>query len=214
MRHSLIPEIRRTSKQIDDIDSLLSLLQLIHALRQNNLEVIVGYVNTEALLLLAADPTGLTVGSYENLRMFNLRAFEEDDQGLMRGPSARIYVSTLLQWIEHQYIGAITREIPPEEFFDHTRYRIQMFEPSYNWHFTKAEPYRHYFAVFAPQLRYFANLTMSQRFVNLREVCENAYSRFMELEQRGIIFDRDSDGHHLPRWLTVLNQFGKDHGLS
>jgi hypothetical protein len=210
----LIPQMHRTSKQIDDIDSMWSLLHFIHALRQNNLDVVVGYVNTEALLLLAADPTGVTLGSYENLRMFNLRAFEDEDQGPVHGPNARIYVSTLLQWIDYQYIGAITREIPAGDFFDDTQYRIQMFEPSYNWHFTKPEPYKHYFAVFSSQLRRFSSLPLPQRIARIGKACREANARFGELEQMGVVFDKDSDGHHLPRWITALNQFGKDVGLA
>jgi len=209
----LIPQIHRIAKQVDDIDSMLSLLKFIYALRQNNLEVIAGYVNTEAFPLLAADPTGITLGSYENLRMFNLRAFEDEEKGPTRGPNARIYVSRLLQWVDHQYIGAIIREIPPHEFFDDTRYRIQMFQPSYNWHFNKPEPYKHYFAVFAGQLLRSADLPLSHRLRDVISACSKAYERFGELEQRGIIFDRDSDGHHLPRWITALNQFGKEYGL-
>ena len=195
-------------KQIDDIDFLLGQLFFVYALKQAGMKVVVGYLNTEALLLLAAEPDILTMGSYENLRMFNLAAFESETETQRRGPNARVYVSRLLQWIEHQYIGAIKRVVRNSaEFFDESQYRVTMFEPTYNWHFTKPEPYRHYFVVFARQFSRLAGVDRAGRARMLAEEFQRALREFQNLEERGIVFDRDSSGAHLPAWLTSLNLF-------
>lgn len=206
----LIPQLVRRRKQVDDIDYLLGLLEFIRRLRVNEMEVIVGYLNTESLLLLVADPTAVTIGSYENLRMFDLRAFEERENQQMRGPVARIYVSRLLQWVGHQYIGAIGRVIGDSSaFFDESRYRVTMFEPTYNWHFQKPEPYKHHFLVFSSQLRAISALPVPRRIAYVRELCSSAVEEFSHLEGAGVVLDFDSSGGHLPSWLTALNLYDR-----
>jgi hypothetical protein len=202
-----IPQLVRQRKQVTDIEYLLGLLEFVHRLRINEMEVVVGYMNTEALLLLVADPTAVTMGSYENLRMFNLRAFEEPDGRQMRGPTARIYVSRLLQWVSHQYIGAINRVVQdPAVFFDESQYRVTMFNPAYNWHFQRPEPYKHHFLVFSEQLRTVANVLLENRISHVRESCRSALEEFRDLEQI-VVLDYDSGGEHLPAWITTLNLY-------
>ncbi len=209
-----IPHSNRNRKQIDDVEYLLALLNFVYKLRENEMAVITGYLNTEALPLLAADPTGVSIGSYENLRMFNLRAFEDDERSQMRGPKARFYISRLMQWIEYDYIGAIQRIIrDSDDFFDQNEYTFQMFSPTYNWHFQKSEPYKHFFKVFSSQIRQYASMDLNERCQRIIEDCRMAYNDFRNLEQRGILFDTNSDGSHLPSWVTALNSFGREHGL-
>lgn len=204
----LIPQLVRRKKQVDDIDYLLGLLEFIRHLRINKMEVVVGYLNTEAILLLVADPTAVTIGSYENLRMFDLRAFEGQEDQQIRGPTARIYVTRLLQWVSHQYIGAISRVVTdPSHFFDESRYRVTMFEPTYNWHFQKSEPYKHYFLVFSDQLRNVSSLPVPDRITYLEGLFISALEEFRQLEEAGVILDTDSSGNHLPAWHTALNLY-------
>lgn len=210
----LIPQSNRNRKQVDDVEYLVSLMNFVYALRENELRVIAGYLNTEVLPLLAADPNGVTLGSYENLRIFNLRAFENEDQGQMRGPKARFYISRLLQWVEHDYLGAIQRAVGRDEaFFDENAYTMLMFSPTYNWHFQKSEPYRHYFKIMSRQIRFYSDMGIDERCRRLTRDCREAYGEFQKLEDRGLLFDTNSDGSHLPRWVTALNDFGREHGL-
>lgn len=201
-------------KQLQDIDLLLATLRMTTALRDSGLQVILGYLNTEALPLLVADPTGIATGSYENLRKFSVRAFEPADGAPQRGPNARIYLPRLCQWIAHQYVGAITREISDvEAYFGESPYRIEMFSPSYNWHFTKPQPYKHYFHVFSGQIRSLSSLRGSDRFDAVIDTIERARAEFQRLGDAGIVFDADSDDQHLAAWLTALNQFRRERGL-
>jgi hypothetical protein len=204
----LIPFITNRPKQITDIDLLLGLMSFIRAIKAAQMMAVLGYVNTEAALLLVADPDIVTIGSYENLRMFGTSPYEHDKDGKRRGPNARVYVSRLLQWIEHQYIGAIARVVDdPEAYFEATPYRVTMFQPQYRWHFTKPEPYKHYFLASSRQLRRLAAPALPPRADAVRHELECAAAEFQSLRDRGIVFDDQSGGGHIAPWLTALNLY-------
>lgn len=209
----LIVEVNPRPKQIADTDLLFATLMFIDALVQNGLEVILGYLNTEAVLLSIAHPTIVTIGIYENTRMFNIRNFEEREKTKQQGPTARLYVSKLLQWVSHPYIGAIRRALKDEpNIFDSNKYQAQMFQPSYRWHFTKPELYKHGLLVLEQQLRNIGTLEGQERFEAVREIIRNAMSYYDRIEAGGVVLDRDSSGQHLPAWLTAANQFGIEKG--
>jgi hypothetical protein len=86
----LIAEQNGSSKQIKDADFLYRLLCFTSALRQNDMGVVLGYLNTEAILLSLADPSAVTMGVYENTRAFRIKTFEDNDM-TKRGPSPRLY---------------------------------------------------------------------------------------------------------------------------
>ena len=103
----LIFENNYTSKQIKDFEYLKNVLFFIDILKKNELEVHIGYCNTEGLLLSAAMPDSITIGSYENLRMFKISRFEATEGKQMRAPNARLYSSKLLQWMDYNYIESM-----------------------------------------------------------------------------------------------------------
>jgi hypothetical protein len=202
----LLYDFQRPHKQIEDIDFLISVYFFVRALKKAGMIVAMGYLNTEAIPLLCAEPDIMTMGSYENLRMFNLDSFREEEPGARRGPNPRIYVSRLLQWIEHNYIGAIMRLVgDTEEYFDDNLHRVPMFEPTYSWHFQKPEPYKHYFVAFSNQFRRISEYNGIERLRVLQQECNRAMVEFDRLGSR-IIFDPNSSGQHLPMWLTFLNE--------
>lgn len=209
----LIVERSLTPKQVKDIDYLYSLLRFVDILRLNNLDVVIGYVNIEAILLSLADPSIVTIGSYENTRMFNIRAFEASDDREITGPTPRLYISRLLQCVDYRYIGAIIRATDDkEDFFDKNKYQSIMFEPNYKWHFTKPEIYKHLFLVFGKQLEDLSGLEGRERYIKVAELIKSAMNDYSMLEERGVVFDENSDGSHLPIWLTAANQFAKHKG--
>jgi hypothetical protein len=93
----LIYHIHNRRKQIDDIDFIISLLGFCVGLKAAGMKVFIGYCNTEAILLTCAGVDAVTVGSYENLRMFNTTAFEEKEDSVIHGPNVRVYIPRLLQ---------------------------------------------------------------------------------------------------------------------
>lgn len=210
----LVPHITARRKQLSDVDVLLALLEFIRTIRCNDMSIVIGYTNTESIPLLVADPSAITMGSYENMRMFKLEAFLEEETGQTRGPNARIYVPRLLQWVDANYIGAITRQVVEgDSYFDTSKYKVTMFQPTYNWHFQKPEPYKHYFVLFSEQARTLAALEGKDRFEAVVESCRSAIAEFEALKRKGIVLDPESESYHLYPWLTALNEFGKKQGL-
>ena len=209
----LITQINSSSKQIKDVDYLLALFDFIDVLKLNDLEVYLGYLNTESIILSLTNPDIITIGSYENLRSFSLRNFMILENGRQSAPNPRLYVSSLLQWLEHPYIGAIKRVVPNyAELFDENKYQAEMFEPSFNWHFNRPHLYKHYFVVFYEQMKYISSVQGSERYTVVAELLKGAIKQFSILNEKGIAFDYNSDGSHLSLWLTVANIFAEKKG--
>ncbi len=204
----------RTTKQIDNIDLLLAYLKFIDAISENKLEVILGYLNTEAFILTLANPKIITIGSYENLRMFNIKGFEDDgEKKEMRGPNARVYFSKLLNHIEHHYLGAMQRSYSNyNSILDINHYQAAMFRPSFQWNFNKPELYKHYFLVFFKQLQEINSVSGKARYEMVKALIEQAIYRYSEIKQCGVIFDENNNERHLARWLTAINEFAKFKG--
>jgi hypothetical protein len=208
----LIFENNFTSKQIKDFDYLLNALKFIKILKDNQMEVHLGYSNTEALLYSIAMPDSVSVGSYENLRSFGIKRFQDLEKSQMRPPNARLYSSHLLQWIDYEYIQAMKSLVPDyADFFDDSEYKPLMFTPEFKWHFAKSEPYKHYFYIFNRQIK---GLPASQqdRIDQMKGAIKNALSLFKEIEDV-ILLDDDSNGSHLPTWFNIINAFQKELAL-
>lgn len=205
----LIFENNFFSKQIKDFDYLLNALRFIKVLIDNQMEVHLGYTNTEALLYSIAMPNSVTIGSYENLRSFGIKRFQDLENGPMRAPRARLYSSHLLQWIDYQYIEAMRELIPDyEKYFDDSVFRPLMFEPEYNWQFHKPEPYKHYFYVFYNQMKSLPR-KQGERIDFLKTSIRQAIELFKEIE-KGVLLDDDNNGSHLPTWYNVIKAFQKE----
>lgn len=204
----LIFEDNINSKQIKDFEYLLNALRFIRILKSNQMEVHLGYTNTEGILYSIAMPDSVTIGSYENLRSFGIKRFQDLENGPMRAPRARLYSSKLLQWLDYQYVEAMRSLIPNyEDYFDESEFRPLMFKPEYNWQFQKPEPYKHYFYVFDSQMKALPS-GQSDRIESLKASIRNAVSLFKIIENE-VLLDDDSNGSHLPTWFNVINAFQK-----
>lgn len=207
----LISEINHRQKQISDIEFLYSYLKFISALRLNDLYVLLGFQNTESLILSIAGPDAITIGSYENLRMFNIQNFQLGLPYTRRSPNPRIYVPKLLQWIETNYVGAIRRKIG-DDLFEDNRYRALFFDPTHHWHFQKPELYKHYFLAFSRQMNAIANYDGEERYQVIKKMISDSIDNFKLIRQNGIILGAENDGSHLSPWLTSANLFASDQG--
>jgi len=207
----LITDINPRQKQLKDIEFLLAYLKFIDALRNNDLYVLLGFQNIESILLSIADPNAIAIGSYENLRMFNIRNFEIREPGVVRGPNPRIYVSQLLQWIEYNYVLPI-RRVMGEHFFDENHYHATVFQPTYRWHFLKPELYKHFFLVFSEQMKLIGNVDGRNRYEFVSELLAHAWRNFSRLQEAGIVLDQSNDGSHIPTWITAANLYANHKG--
>jgi hypothetical protein len=193
------------SKQVKDAAFLAGALEFIHSLRMNDLEVHIGYANTESYLYSIAQPTSVAMGSYENLRRFGIERFVAAEGGQRRGPNPRLYSGALLQWVDYGYLGAIQSLYPNwREVVEDSSYRPLMFSPQFRWHFQKPELYKHYFTVFSRQIDALPD-NSTARIDHVQRHIETARSHFDGIDQSGVVLDSDSDGSHLPFWLTAIN---------
>ncbi len=204
----LLFETNFTTKQIKDSEYLYQALLFIYFLKQNNLEVHIGYCNTESFLFSISNPDSISMGSYENLRNFNVNRFiTPEGEVRQSAPRARLYSSNLLQWIDYGYLGAFKRLYSSKinEIFEDSKYKPLVFEPGYNWHFQKAEPYKHYFYIFYKQIKEIPEGKV--RLSYIKEKINIALEYFADIKNSGIILDDNSDGSHLGFWLSAINMF-------
>jgi len=114
----------------------------------------------------------------------------------------------LLQLINHNYINVVRRATTAQgDLFEENQYKAIMFKPTYQWHFSKAELYKDYFTVFSNQLRQLASYKDRERYQVVSQKIQDAIGLFTTIEGRGVVLDADSDGSHLPIWLTAANEF-------
>ncbi len=203
----IIFDSESNSKQIKDSVFLEGALRIIWGLRQNNLEVHVGYCNTEAILYAIADPNSVTIGSYENLRRFSIGRFEVKEKTGGRSPNPRLYVAGLLQWIEYGYVGALDRLAPEWRALRHNNsYELEMFTPSFQWHFAKPQIYKHYFTTMAHQVSILEEDIIARRAQVINWI-DIALQWFDLIRSKNVLLDSDSDGSHLSHWRNAISLF-------
>jgi hypothetical protein len=194
------------SKQIKDPEYLAGALRFIRALRINDMEVHIGYSGLEGLLFSVADPTSVSVGSYENLRSFGTARLVSREPSVVRGPRPRIYSGKLIQWIEDTYIPPL-RELTPswQGLFDDSPYLEYLLNPASSLNFQRSEIYKHYFYVFSKQVSSLPSLSDRTEF--LKDRISEALALFGEIQSTGVFLDSDSDSSHLPAWMNSLSMF-------
>jgi len=204
----IIFENKFTTKQIKNLNYLVNTLRFISALKYNNFEVHIGYNNNEGILYSIAEPNSISIGVFENLRKFNISRFFPKKM-TRKGPNPRIYSAKLFQWIEYIYIDEIISKQSNicEDMFENTKYRIEMFDPNYKWHFGKSETYMHYFIAFNNQLKNIIPFSQKKRIDFLELNINNAKKIFDRIEDIGIKLDENSDGSHLDIWIKAIEKF-------
>lgn len=205
----LIFENNFLSKQIKDTQYLFNALTFIRILKLNDLEVHIGCTNTEGLLYSIANPDSITMGSYENLRNFNIKRYTVQEKKKQNGPNPRLYSGVLFQWIDYAFIEPIKALYPKwETLFEESAYKPLMFSPEFKWHFTKPELYKHFFIIFSEQVHNLPSVTQD-RINLLKGLFQGAIQLFREIEESGVFLDDNSNGSHLSVWLNVVSMFEK-----
>lgn len=200
----LIPQNNRTFKRISDINFLTKIMDFIHILRENDLEVIIGYSDIESILYTVAGATAVPIGVYENLRKYDGLKFSNNDYN-GRGPNPRIFSSKLLQWIEYQYLPVIKSNDDLNKYFDQNVYFKETQEKDYNWHFSKPQCYKHYMISFTEMIKKLPE-DLNERYLYVDKLLEEANNSFNELANF-MFFDNNSSGDHINKWRTVLKTY-------
>ncbi len=207
----LITELLPRNSQITDAEFLLNLMNFIHILHKNKMIIVLGYLNSESLILSIANPSIVTIGSFGNLRIFNSKMFEETEAGEIKVPSYKIYSPVLLDWIDAPYVDLMRdRAIVPNEFFGNNTYLETMFSDGYNGSAQSNEPYKHYFIEISKQLQDIRSSNGADRYSKVSEMLRNAKDEYSRINDTGIDIGRQ--GAFVSQFATAANLFARDQG--
>lgn len=204
----LFAENGNDEKQISSESFLMSYLEFLLALKQADLRILVGYCNTESLLMTLVGDLEFTFGSYENTRMFSIDKFVVADED-RRGPKPRIYLPSLLNWIQFNQardIKSMDADVW-SKIYRPTNYAEDTLAAATEPTFNQPSLYKHHFICFQEQMSELENLSLSDRYAKLREWIKNAISHVEAINRLPYDLEKHGKGDHLQSWLNTVNKY-------
>lgn len=204
----IIPEHVETYKRVRDEKYLFELMKFIDKLRENELLVHLGYTDIEGFILSLSDITSISIGAYENTRCFSIEKFKSN-VGKRQGPNPRVFSAKLLQNVEYTYLAPLeTLYDKYDELFEDNEYKIKLFEPTFQWHFTKPEIYKYYFCEYSKLLQKLPG-EYDERYKFILEKIKESMIYYKEINDSGVLLDERSNGDHLIHWANAINMYNK-----
>ena len=199
-------------KQIQSEDFLFLYMDFLQQLRSANLEVLIGYCNTESLLFLMIEGCDITFGSFENTRMFSIDKFVITEEE-RRGPKARIFSAGLLNWIQLNHAKDIKEHDRSlwDKVYDPTEYADRTLKSAVEPTFNQAPLYRHHFILFSQLVSEIRDLPIHERYKKLRTLLKNAEELYAQINELPLDPERHSRGAHIQPWLRTLTKFYRAH---
>lgn len=195
----------RDAKQIQDAAFLKACIGFFGEIVGSGLKLTVGYTNVEGLLFATATELTVTMGSFENTRIFSVDKFLESE-GERRGPKARIYLAGLLNWVQFQDAKTIQLRAPevwrtiyhPTEWADAAL--VLPVEPTFN----QPQLYKHFFKNMHDHISSMSSQSLPERRVELLERLRHARNSYAKLAAKGIELEKHGRGGHIEAWLKAL----------
>lgn len=204
----IIPEHVETYKRVRDEKYLFELMKFIDKLKENELLVHLGYTDIEGFILSLSDITSISIGAYENTRCFSIEKFKSN-VGKRQGPNPRVFSAKLLQNVEYTYLAPLeTLYDKYDELFEDNEYKIKLFEPTFQWHFTKPEIYKYYFCEYSKLLQKLPG-EYDERYQFILEKIKESMIYYKEINDSGVLLDERSNGDHLIHWTNAINMYNK-----
>lgn len=199
----------RKTKQIADENYLFSYLEFCRELKEAELELVIGYLNTEGLLFSLVDDITITMGAFENTRMFSLDKFLNSDDE-RRGPKSRIYVPGLFNWIQFSQAKEIRSDYPQvwHSVYSNTPYGEAAFNAPTDPFFNQAGLYKDFFINYSNQVNNLGELGLKDRYNTLRSHLNEANGKYSEIAV-GIDLELHGRGDHIQPWLNVINKYAR-----
>ncbi len=205
----LICQHERNTKQITDPLFLINFIEVIKILKSADLDVIVGYSHTEAILYSCIPNIGITIGAFENTRMFSIDKFIVSDEE-RRGPKARIYLTGLLNWVELDVAKMIRNRAPDiwEKIYTPTDFSEEALNATKAPTFNSPSLYYHYFKVFSGQIMELESVhdSIIKRCELITYKINTAKENYESLIARRTVFDTHGGSEHIIPWLNVINE--------
>lgn len=203
----LMYEHTRDTKQVQDAEFLREALRFFREVMQTGLKLTIGYTNTEGLLYSAIGDPNITMGAFENTRIFSVDKFVESD-GAVRGPKARIYLFGLLNWVQFEDAKRI-RDLAPDVWkqvylpTDWAEQALaQVVEPTFN----QPALYQHYFLNMQAHVNELRGMNLTERLDVLKRRVAHASAMYRALEPR-VPLERNGRHGHLTAWGEALETF-------
>jgi len=197
------PEFRR--KLTTDIKVIRNLSKVFKTLKYQGFETIYAYANWDAILYLAqTDIDYITIGSYENLRNFDIKRFTEDISG---GGSKGYYFSEkLLNMIRADDITVI-QETNNLDYVKNTKniFSDIILRQGYPWNIHKPDVNKNYLLAINRLLKKIAGIKdIDVRKKHVLGLIQTAIENYNILEGKHIYLDNESSNYHLNIWRTYL----------
>jgi hypothetical protein len=201
----LIYQHSRDTKQVQDSRFLHACSNFFREVVGTGLKLIVGYTNVEGLLFATAADLTVTMGTFENTRIFSIDKFLESE-GERRGPKARIYLAGLLNWVQLQDAKTIQRRSPGiwRAIYEPTDPADQALASPVEPTFNQPQLYKHFFKNINDHIARIRPLTLQERRIDLIERLRRARIYYSQLGAAGIELERHGRGAHIDPWLNVL----------
>ncbi|WP_426784939.1 hypothetical protein ACP3TB_11565 [Rahnella variigena] len=199
----------RPSKQVSDTSFLIDYMDTIKSTIDADLSVIVGYTNTESILYTLCGDLSVTVGAFENTRIFSLDKFIVSDED-RRGPKPRIYMPALLNWVNFEE-AKLLRKARPElwrKIYNPTSYSEDALNATTTITFQNPLLYKHYFIAFNEQIKKISEYSINQRSVYVKSLIEEALKNYSEIKKVFTLEKNGSDEHLIP-WLNAIKLFSE-----
>lgn len=198
----------RDTKQVTDSAFLRSAHDFFSEIRSTGLTLTVGYSNSECLMYSMLDDIELTIGAFENTRIFSIDKFVVSEEE-RRGPKARIYLPGLLNWVQlgdareiRQKAGKVWQAVYVAT--GHSEQALaQVVEPTFN----QPPLYKHYFQVMHQEFNELNALDRQSRIEYLKSRVETARHWYQVLQSANVYLERHGQGGHLAGWSDYLSGF-------
>lgn len=199
-------------KQIQDYAKLISYIQFVVELIEADLKVICGYMNVEGLLASVLKIDAVTMGAYENTRIFSTDKFLVNDK-IQMGPAPRIFLPKLLNWVRYDTAIEIMEDFPSlwDKIYTPTHYADEVIANPRKPHFAQPALYKHHFILMDKLYNDVIRVPNSEKVDLVSRKVDEANSLYEELESNKVLFfDKNCKGDHLIIWNRVLRNLRKN----
>ncbi|MBB3291681.1 MULTISPECIES: hypothetical protein [unclassified Roseateles] len=204
----LMYQHERDLKQVQDPEFLREALRFFSDVLSTGLKLTVGYTNCEGLLFSAVGDLNITMGAFENTRIFSVDKFLESE-GDRRGLKARIYMPGLFNWVQFEDAKRIRDRAPGvwQRIYFPTTWADEALQRDVEPTFNQPPLYKHYFANMQMQVETLRPMSPEQRRAFLLQQVEAAQGAYRELNLHGVQLEKHGQASHLAGWHEALRTF-------
>lgn len=186
-------------------DYYANLIKVFRVLNAQGFTTVFGYSNWDALIFASlCDIDYVTIGTYENLRRFNIERFTESLGG---GPSKGWYFSEkLLNFIRAEEITKVRRSNCLDMIAnDKNIFSDIILNKDYAWNTHKPDVHKNYLLAISRLLNELGDIsTTSQRTIFFQNKIGQARKLYSELASHRVFLNDESDDYHLGAWDSIL----------